>query len=388
MDTKIIAIIAVVAVVAAGAGVYFVLSGDSGDQNDDRIELDQPITVKDALGKSVNVKYKIDRVALTDGASIEFFASSWGDGWEDHVCMMPEDLSSRDAYLGDYIEKTWPKLSKLPKCPDLYVSLASNPNAVAEKIMETNPDLVILPGSTMSWLQGIDGFYKIFADSDIPVFNTMFYTIGLTETVADVNYGAMGKILQKEDRCNRIVKFHNDSLAALKDKLKSHDKSVKIYYEVPGADASQYGNVVNMGVPEVNLIGTNVLTGVPMDSQYNIEKMNRADPDWIFIVDTSYYSGKQSFGMFAPEDKAAAAATLAKYTSRDGWSDLDAVKDKHVALIYGELRHGVTSLFSAYQMANIINKSVVSDEELSQFEKDISTVLPWEFKGYFGYVME
>ncbi len=39
-------------------------------------------------------------------------------------------------------------------------------------------------------------------------------------------------------------------------------------------------------------------------------------------------------------------------------------------------------------MANIINKSVVSDEELLQFQKDLGTVLPWEFKGYFGYVME
>ncbi len=383
------AVIAAIAIVVCGAGIYVAFSGNSNNSNSNteaRVLLDEPVSVKDALGNDVTVKYKVDKVALTDISMVSFFASCWGEGWADHVCMMPEDISARDASLGKYIYDTWPNLAKLPKCPDLFTSLGSNPNAVAEKILETDPDLVILPGATMSWLTGMEGFYKLFADSDIPVFNTMFYTMGLTETIAQPNYGSMGKILQKEEHCNAIVTFHNDKLAALKTKLASHDKSTKIYYEIPGANASAYGNVINMGVPEVDLLGTNILT-VPIDMEFNIEKMNAADPDWIFLVDTSYYSGNQCMGFFTAKDDAKAADTLAKYTARDGWSDLDAVKDKHVALVYGELRHGVDSLYTAYQMANIIDESIVSDEELSQLEKDLSTYLAWPFSGYFGYVM-
>jgi ABC-type Fe3+-hydroxamate transport system substrate-binding protein len=197
----------------------------------------------------------------------------------------------------------------------------------------------------------------------------------------------MGKILQKDARCNAIVAFHNEKLAVLKSKLASHDKSVRIYYEIPGVTASAYGSVINMGVPEVDLLGTNVLSGVPVDMEYNIEKMTIADPDWIFIVDTSYYSGDQCMGFFTKKDDSKAAATLSQYTSRNGWSDLDAVKDKHVALVYGELRHSVSSLYNAYQMANIIDKGLVSDAELAQLETDLGTVLPWKFSGYFGYVM-
>lgn len=336
----------------------------------------------------MTVKYKVDRVALTEMAHVEFFASCWGEGWEKHVCMMPEDITTRDASLGKYISEKWPSLSSVPKCPDLYASLGSNPNAVAEKILDTNPDLVILPGSTMAWLEGLDGFYKLFSDSEVPVFNSMFYTSGLTETVAGLNYGSMGKILQKEDICNKIVKFHDDNLAAIKAKLQTFAKTNKIYYEVPGADAKTYGSVVNMGVPEIGFVGTNVLSGAPMDNTYNIEKMTAADPDWIFLVDTSYYSGEQNLGYFIDEDKAKFSAALAKYTARDGWSDLDAVKDKHVALVYGELRFSVTSLYNLVMMVNILDNTVVTDEELDQFEKSLSAVLPWEFKGSFFYVME
>ena len=361
-------------------------SGGSS-HNDDRTALDQPITVKDALGSDVTVKHKIDKVALTDISTVEFFASCWGEGWADHVCMMPGNISSRDASLGKYIYDTWPNLSKLPKCPDLFTSMGSNPNAVAEKILDTDPDLVVLPGATMAWITGLEGFYKLFSNSGVPVFNTMFYTNGLTEIVAEPNYGSMGKILQKDARCNAIVAFHNEKLAVLKSKLASHDKSVRIYYEIPGVTASAYGSVINMGVPEVDLLGTNVLSGVPVDMEYNIEKMTIADPDWIFIVDTSYYSGDQCMGFFTKKDDSKAASTLSQYTSRDGWSDLDAVKDKHVALVYGELRHSVSSLYTAYQMANIIDKGLVSDAELAQLETDLGTVLPWKFSGYFGYVM-
>lgn len=388
MNPKIIAVIAAIVVVAGGTGIYMALTAGPEGHGEGRVALDEPIAVKDALGKDVVVKYKIDKVALTDTNAVEFFASCWGDGWQDHVCMMPEDISKRDASLGNYIYKTWPNLSELPKCPDLYASLGSNPNAVAEKIIDTDPDLVILPGTTMEWLEGLEGFYKLFSDSDIPVFNTKFYTSGLTETVAEVNYGSFGKIIQNEEDCDRIVKFHNDKLEELKRKLASHDKSVKIYFEVPLADASVYGHVVNMGVPEVNLIGTNVLSGVPMDAQYNIEKMNAADPDWIFIVDTGYYSNNQCMGYFMEEDAAKAASILARYIARDGWEDLGAVKDKHVALIYGEMRHSVTSLYSAYQMANIIDENLVSDAELAQLETELSGVMPWAFSGYFSYVME
>ena len=51
------------------------------------------------------------------------------------------------------------------------------------------------------------------------------------------------------------------------------------------------------------------------------------------------------------------------------------------------LRHSVSSLYTAYQMANIIDKGLVSDAELAQLETDLGTVLPWKFSGYFGYVM-
>ena len=55
--------------------------------------------------------------------------------------------------------------------------------------------------------------------------------------------------------------------------------------------------------------------------------------------------------------------------------------------MYGELRNSVSSIYNAYQMANIIDKSLVSDAELAKLEADLGSVLPWAFSGYFGYVM-
>ncbi len=394
MDNKILAIVAVVIIAIVAVAAFVTLSGNGNQSTPDTPDTPsfEPVVVTDAIGNQVTVKNKVDRVALTELAHVELFATIYGEGWENHVCMMPEDISTRDASLGAYIEKTWPVLKNVPKCPDLYASLASNPTGVAEQILNTEPDLVILPGATMMWLTGIDSFYKLFSDSEVPVFISTFYTLGLTDSIVELNYGSLGKIFGTEDRTNEIVKMYQNSLKTVKDRLagKSIDDT-RIFYEVPYADVSNYGGVVNMGVPEVDILGYNVLKdlGVPMDNEYNLEKLVKADPDWIFLVDTSYYGMDQLTGYFMKEDTQKAQATLQKIIdARGGWADLDAVKDGHLVLLYGEFRFTFTDLFNLYLMASIIYDDVVSQKDIDDLMSGFSKYLPWKFEGFFSYQYE
>ena len=67
---------------------------------------------------------------------------------------------------------------------------------------------------------------------------------------------------------------------------------------------------------------------------------------------------------------------------------LDAVKNKHVCLCYGELRYGIGGIYDLFKLANTVDKTLVSDDNLQTIVKQLNKHLPWSFDGTFTYVME
>ncbi|MBR4181506.1 MAG: hypothetical protein IKQ57_05170, partial [Candidatus Methanomethylophilaceae archaeon] len=132
----------VVAVISVAA--FSLLSNYSNNNSDEGGDVPPdvpvwPITALDLAGHKVSINDTIKRVAVTDLSTLEVFATAYGEGWEDMICAMPEDYSSKDPSLGSHISKTWPKLSSLPTIPDLETAFASNPNSVAKAIADAKP---------------------------------------------------------------------------------------------------------------------------------------------------------------------------------------------------------------------------------------------------------
>ncbi len=360
---------------------------DEGGEKEE--ETTWPITAKDINGHDVSISKTVERVAVTDLGSLELFATVYGDGWENLVCAMPADVSPKDKSLEDYIYKTWPKLASLPKIPDLGSAFAADPASAAQALIDTKPDLVILPKSvTDLYKDSLDGFYAKLDQASIPYFHMMFYTAAFTDTVSTDNIGQMSKLLQKEKRGSEIGFFYDFAYAVVKDRIAAKTDTLRFYVEVP-TSASAYGNVTAYGFPEIDFLGYNIQNdyGGGNNSDFTLDKMKECNADWIVLYGTPYYEDKQLLGYFVDEDDEALAACLAQYLAREGWSDLDAVKNKHVCFRYGELRYGIAGVYDLCQLANAIDKSLVSDDELKTIIANISDYMPWDLKGTFSYMM-
>ncbi len=365
-------------------------AGDDSPDDDKEEETTWPITVKDPNGHQVTINETVKRVAVTDLSTLEVFATAYGDGWEDLVCAMPSDISSKDPSLGNYISKTWPQLSSLPKIPALDSALSSDPIAVAESIVDSKPDLVILPKYvTDGFKDSLDGFYAKLDQAGVPYFNMMFYTAGLAGDVFDENIGQICKLLEKEQRGSDIGFFYDFTYAVVKSRLLDKTDTIRFYVEVPTTTPSSYGNVTAYGFPEIDILGYNIQKdyGGGNNYDFNLDKMKECDVDWIVLVGTPYYEDEQLLGYFVEKDEVGLSAYMAQFLARDGWSDLDAVKNKHVCLRYGELRYGIAGIYDLCQFANAIDKELISDDELQTVIKNLKDYLPWGFEGTFTYMM-
>ncbi len=363
------------------------VSPEEGGEKEE--EITWPITVKDLNGHEVSISKTVERVAVTDLGSLELFATVYGDGWEDLVCAMPAKVSPKDQSLESYIVKTWPKLASLRTIPDLESAFAADPVSAAQAIVDSKPDLVILPKSvTDSYKGSLDGFYAKLDEAGVGYFHMMFYTVGFTDTVSKDNIGQMSKLLQKEERGSEIGFFYDFAYAVVKDRLAAKTDTLRFYVEVP-TSASAYGNVTAYGFPEIDILGYNIQNdyGGGNNLDFTLEKMKECEADWIVLFGTPYYEDKQLLGYFVEEDDEALAACLAQYLARDGWSDLDAVKNKHVCFRYGELRYGIAGVYDLCQLANAIDKSLLSDDELQTIVANISDYMPWDLEGTFSYMM-
>ena len=97
MDKKFIAVIAVIVIIIAAVGVWAATS-NSDNGSDDGGDGDS-ITVTDYMGRDVTVNLPVERVALTTAECVDLFAAVVGEGWENYVCMWPEDMSSFAQFM-------------------------------------------------------------------------------------------------------------------------------------------------------------------------------------------------------------------------------------------------------------------------------------------------
>ncbi len=391
-------LVAMVVVAVISVAVFSLLPNDAGNNSDEEGDTPEeedlpvwPITVMDLAGHKVSIDHAIERVAVTDISTLEVFATAYGEGWEDVICAMPADYSSKDPSLGSHISKTWPKLSSLPTIPDLEAAFASDPGSVAQAIVDAKPDLVVLPKVTTDrFPDALDGFYAKLDQAGVPYFHMMFYTLGLSDSVSKDNIGQLCKLFQKDVRGDDVCMLYDLAVALIGSRLGQMTDIPRFYVEAPAADPSVYGTVSSYGYPEVELLGYNIQKdyGGGENTDFDLEKMVECKADWILLVGTPYYEGKQMLGYYVDVDYDALAACLAQYLAREGWSDLDAVKNKHVCLCYGELRYGIGGIYDLYKLANLVDKTVAPDDELMTIIEHLNKYLPWSFEGTFTYVME
>lgn len=386
MNNKTIAAVAVVIVIIVAAVCVWQFNGD-----DEKEVSGDTITVTDSSGREVTVSLPVERVAICDPTIVEIFAMSVGDDWADYVCLLPEDITTREPSKWAQLLEQWPQLADVPRCADMFASGAAG--FPAQDIIESDPDLVLLPGATVNWDPGMPQQVEGLENSGIAVVYIEFYDKSFTDGISESNYGILGDIMGTSKTADRVVEFYNDKVQEVRDKLASVEaKDFTFYVEIPSNDPSLYGSVVAMGCPEFNILGgTNICSNpAGYDTEWNLGKMQEPDgngPDYIVIISSGYYGADAILGYGCDPTEAECQAELQKYLDRAGWSDLDAVKNGNVMMNYGELRNSVFGLVDLYSVGSLIYPELFTQEDIDEIIQTLDSLCPFGFSGTWSYSM-
>ena len=392
MDKKFIAVIAVIVIIIAAVGVWAATS-NSDNGSDDGDDGDS-ITVTDYMGRDVTVNLPVERVALTTAECVDLFAAVVGEGWENYVCMWPEDMSSSVNEQNALFEQ-YPQLADLPKCPSLFM-MTEFPT---ETILATEPDLIMMGASTVQYIEATgvlnDNVYNIIDGAGAAVIVTDFTAQGFTEGVVEKNVLPLGEIFGQEERAQGIVDFYNEQLQTIYDIAdRVSDSGVTVYAEIMGANVNEPGQVITTqsNMPEMSVLGMDIIIesgSAGGYATYNYEALAAGNPDYILIWAQEYYgdAGGDMFGYGQHHTDEELQALADEYKSRTGWNALDAVKDGHVIFLYSNLKMGPAAWGSPLLMAKMIWPEETSDiDPIAILEEFYDLYMPLSFDGTWSYM--
>lgn len=375
--------IVIVAVVAIAIVAAFIATNGTDDE-----QKGDSITVVDAAGREVSVALPVEKVAILEPTAIEVFAGAVGDGWEDYIALLSKDITTREASKWSILTEKYPSLKSVPLTGDLY----STGTIPSEDVISSGATLALISGPTAAYMPGIDDQTASLERAGVSVIYIEFYDKSFTEGIAEKNYGLIGEIMGTTDVSDRIVSFYNEKVGHVKDVLAANPDKAKGFtfsMEMPMDDGS-YGNFVSIGTPEMILLGgTNICTAPGgADFNWSLEKMQAPDgdgPDFIFLVNTGYFGSKAIMGHGVEPSAVDCEKIIDVCKARDGWSDLSAVKNGNIALIYGELRNSAFGLVDLYNAAAIIYPELFGQDDVDAVVAGLDDLTPFGFSGTWAY---
>jgi iron complex transport system substrate-binding protein len=306
--------------VLAGCG-----QGDSNEeakkeekpQSEETEKAEFPVTIKDASDKKVVIEKKPERIVSLIPSNTEI-AFSLGLGEE------VVGVSDFDTYPKEVADKE--------KIGGMDLNL--------EKIISLNPDLVLAHGSnahnsTEGLQQLRDSGIQVIIVNDAKSFEEVYNSIEM-----------VGKATGEVKKAKEIISDMKGKIANIKEKAAeiSEDEMKTVYVEVsPAPDMYTTGKNTFMS-EMLEIINANNMAGdldgwVKIDQEAIIKK----NPD-VIITTYGYYT----------EDPAG------QVLSRDGWKDINAVKNKQVIDVHSEIvtRSGPRLAEGVEELANAIYPDV------------------------------
>ncbi len=206
----------------------------------------------------------------------------------------------------------------------------------------------------------------------------------------------LGKILDKEDRANQIVDYVNSQIDEVYQKLsKVSGSEPSIYLECgdegPAIFSDTYGgaNDQSWGSILSRLRVKNIADGVvPGMAPINPELIIKADPDIIVITGQHWtaHSDSMRLGFFANKNES--EELLAAFTTRPGWSQLSAVKNRRVYSVFHNLSMHIYDFMGLQALAKDIYPERFNDVDPEQNLKIFfDKFMPISYTGKFSLTL-
>lgn len=301
------------------------------------------ITFMDAADRKITLEKPAERVVILYDF-VDYAAVAGPECYKRVVGIGKKAWHGWRNGIWSHYAKACPEIEKITD-----VGILRFGNFHMEQLVVVQPDIMILP------------LWQFEAISDVQ--KTQFEAMGVQLIVTDYarqdlethikSTMAIGYAIGKADRAKTISEFYRQQLDMVTQRLSENKKP--FYYIEKGQKGAlgqdETWSKVVWGAIADSAGGENIADGfvsAGKNGHLTAEKILTSDPEYIFITGSHWVNNSQSLSLGYNIDKANANKRLITFTQRLGWSEIRAIKQKH---LYG-IHHGLArSLldFSAIQ---------------------------------------
>lgn len=320
-------------------------------------EPEKPATIEvtDMKGRTVMLPADIQRVVVTFSME-EYFAVAGEEGIEKLVGWSHKYWEGRrqDAY--DAFTAVYPQLADIP-------DVGYNGDISIEAIISLQPD-VVLASSTGANYNALEPAFDNLRAAGIECVFFDFHKQTVETHCQSVQL--LGTILGQEERAQEIADFYTEQMSVVTERLADlpDEARPRVYMEF-SMGPGQYGNTWSeqmWGALIRTCGGTNIAAGMEGASvDIAPEQVISANPEVIIFACSPRNDVSDNIVVGYSADEALAREHMEAYKTRDGWANLDAVKNNRMGGLYHDLSRHIFDFAGAQFLAKMIQPELFAD---------------------------
>ena len=320
-------------------------------------ESEKPATIEvtDMKGRTVMLPADIQRVVVTFNME-EYFAVAGEEGIDKLVGWSHKYWEGRrqDAY--DAFTAVYPQLADIP-------DVGYNGEISIEAIISLQPD-VVLASSTGANYNALEPAFDNLRAAGIECVFFDFHKQTVETHCQSVQL--LGTILGQEERAQEIADFYTEQMSVVTERLADlpDEARPRVYMEF-SMGPGQYGNTWSeqmWGALIRTCGGTNIAAGMEGASvDIAPEQVISANPEVIIFACSPRNDVSDNIVVGYSADEALAREHMEAYKTRDGWANLDAVKNNRMGGLYHDLSRHIFDFAGAQFLAKMIQPELFAD---------------------------
>ena len=320
-------------------------------------EPEKPATIEvtDMKGRTVMLPADIQRVVVTFNME-EYFAVAGEEGIDKLVGWSHKYWEGRrqDAY--DAFTAVYPQLADIP-------DVGYNGDISIEAIISLQPD-VVLASSTGANYNALEPAFDNLRAAGIECVFFDFHKQTAETHCQSVQL--LGTILGQEERAQEIADFYTEQMSVVTERLADlpDEARPRVYMEF-SMGPGQYGNTWSeqmWGALIRTCGGTNIAAGMEgVSVDIAPEQVISANPEVIIFACSPRNDVSDNIVVGYSADEALAREHMEAYKTRDGWANLDAVKNNRMGGLYHDLSRHIFDFAGAQFLAKMIQPELFAD---------------------------
>lgn len=313
-------------------------------------------TVTDVMGREIEVADDIQRVVTTFNLE-EYFAVTGAEGIDKLVGFSHAYWEGRRQDAWDAWTSVYPQLAEID-------DVGYNDSISVEKIISLDPDLLIMSQAVN--YDFIEPHLQKLQDAGIPVLFVNYHK--QTPEMHKASTIALGQAFGKEDTAQQICDYYDEQMNLITEKIASIPEGTelpKVYMEF-SRGINEYGSSWGKkmwGALIETCGGENVAKdfGEGNSVDVNPELVIAANPDVIIFAASPQKDMDNNVVLGYGADEAKAQEAIAAYKDRDGWANLNAVKNENMHAVYHDLSRHIFDFAGAQALAKAIHPELFED---------------------------